>query len=68
MVPITIVAFLLAIATTDAIRIGTQFVLNNGEPASSLDPNVWDFLGLIAATVGVFLFNWYEEKPQPMST
>jgi len=67
MVPITIVAFLLGIATTDAIRIGNQFVLN-GETVSSLVPDVWDYLGLIAATVGVFLFNWYEEKPHPMST
>ena len=64
MVPITIVAFLLAIPASDAIRIGQQI----GTMGSGLVPDVWDYIGMLVACVGVFLFNWYEEKPQPLST
>ena len=68
MVPITIVAFLLAIAVSDAIRIGQQIFSEGVLNGSGLIPDVWDYIGMLVACVGVFLFNWYEEKPQPLST
>jgi len=55
MVPITLVAFLLGAVTTEIIR------------AQGLAMNLWDIVGLLLSTVGVFMFNIYEEKPQKAS-
>lgn len=57
MVPITILAFVLAGLTTASIKDGGQ----------SLIPMWEDYVGLSIATVGVLLFNWFEEKPQKAS-
>ena len=54
MVPITIVAFAIAAVSGKGVQ---------GVQKSALIPNAYDIIGLIIATVGVFLFNWYEEKP-----
>lgn len=58
MVPITTLAFVLAGLTTVSIREVTS---------QSLIPGWPDYIGLITATFGVLLFNWYEEKPQKAS-
>ena len=52
MVPITIVAFLLGAATTPLIG-----------ATNSISMSAADIVGMILATIGVFLFNVYEEKP-----
>lgn len=56
MVPITIVAFLLGAATTPLIQ-----------ATNSISMSAYDIVGMILATVGVFMFNLYEEKPQKAS-
>jgi hypothetical protein len=56
MVPITMVAFLLGSATTKLI--GQNY---------SVSMNTFDILGMILSTVGVMMFNLYEEKPQKAS-
>lgn len=55
MVPITLVAFLLGAVTTEIIRV------------QGIAMNLWDIVGLLLSTVGVFMFNIYEEKPQKAS-
>lgn len=55
MVPITLVAFLLGAVTTEIIR------------EQGIAMNLWDIVGLLLSTVGVFMFNIYEEKPQKAS-
>ena len=57
MVPLTLVAFLLGYMTV-------QNIMNQLGTAAPQWP---DYLGIVTATVGVCLFNWYEEKPQKAS-
>ena len=49
MVPLTIIAFLLAMLVVSP---------------EGLNPTVYDVLGLIITAVGVFVMNWFKEKPQ----
>lgn len=57
MVPITIVAFLLgAVTTKDLIK-----------DTNPINMTACDAVGMVLATVGVFMFNLYEEKPQKAS-
>lgn len=56
MVPITIVAFLLGALTTSII-----------EQNYSIKMTTFDIIGMILSTVGVMMFNLYEEKPQKAS-
>ena len=56
MVPLTIFAFLLGAATTPLIKANAPISMS-----------VYDIIGMILATVGVFMFNLYEEKPQKAS-
>jgi hypothetical protein len=56
MVPVTIVAFLLGAATTDLIS-----------QTNSIAMSAYDIVGMSLATVGVLMFNLYEEKPQKAS-
>ena len=56
MVPITIVAFLLGALTTAII-----------EQNYSIKMNLLDIIGMLLSTVGVMMFNLYEEKPQKAS-
>lgn len=58
MVPITLVAFLFGAVTTASIIDAAEV---------SLEPQWPDYIGLSVATVGVLVFNWYEEKPQKAS-
>jgi len=55
MVPITVAAFLLGAVTTISMA------------AVSLELQWPDYIGLITATAGVLMFNWFEEKPQKAS-
>ena len=55
MVPITVAAFLLGAATTISME------------TVSLELQWPDYIGLITATAGVLMFNWFEEKPQKAS-
>ena len=55
MVPITVAAFLLGKVTTISMA------------AVSLELQWPDYIGLITATAGVLMFNWFEEKPQKAS-
>lgn len=55
MVPITVAAFLLGAATTVSMA------------QVSLQLKWADYVGLITATAGVLMFNWFEEKPQKAS-
>ena len=48
MVPITIMAF------------GLAFLVVSADGAT---PTVYDVLGLITVTIGVFMMNWFKEKP-----
>jgi hypothetical protein len=54
MVPMTIGAFLLGYATIPKIMKQNDITIK---------PGVFDCLGMVAATIGICLFNWYEEKP-----
>ena len=56
MVPITIVAFLLGALTTDLIQ--QNYPINM---------TTFDILGMVLSTIGVLMFNLYEEKPQKAS-
>ncbi len=56
MVPITILAFLLGALTTDLIQ--QNYPINM---------TTFDILGMVLSTVGVLMFNLYEEKPQKAS-
>lgn len=56
MVPITIVAFLLGALTTDLIQ-----------QTYSINMTTFDILGMVLSTIGVLMFNLYEEKPQKAS-
>ena len=56
MVPITIVAFVLGAETTAII--GQNYPINM---------TLLDIIGMILSTVGVMMFNLYEEKPQKAS-
>jgi F0F1-type ATP synthase assembly protein I len=56
MVPITIVAFLLGALTTDLIQ--QNYPINM---------TTFDILGMVISTIGVLMFNLYEEKPQKAS-
>lgn len=56
MVPLTLVAFYCACQT---VGIETVNYL--------MDWHVYDILGLIIVAVGVFMYNWYDEKPQKAS-
>ena len=58
MVPMTVAAFLIGAYSTVSIRDNQQV---------NLSPGWADILGLLTATGGVLLFNWYEEKPQKAS-
>lgn len=56
MVPITIIAFVLGAQTTSII--GQNYPINM---------TTFDIIGMILSTVGVMMFNLYEEKPQKAS-
>lgn len=56
MVPITIVAFLFGALTTDLIQ--QNYPINM---------TTFDILGMVLSTIGVLMFNLYEEKPQKAS-
>ena len=56
MVPITIVAFLLGALT-----------LQRGDQARILSFGKYDVWGLIIVSIGVFMQNWFAEKPQVTS-
>ena len=56
MVPITIIAFLLGALTTDLIQ--QNYPINM---------TTFDILGMVLSTIGVLMFNLYEEKPQKAS-
>lgn len=56
MVPITIVAFLLGALTTDLIQ-----------QTYPINMTTFDILGMVLSTIGVLMFNLYEEKPQKAS-
>lgn len=56
MVPITIIAFVLGAQTTSII-----------EQNYSINMTTFDIIGMILSTVGVMMFNLYEEKPQKAS-
>ena len=56
MVPITIVAFLLGALTTDLIQQNYPIKMTT-----------FDILGMVLSTIGVLMFNLYEEKPQKAS-
>lgn len=56
MVPITIVAFLFGALTTDLIQQNYPVNLT-----------AFDIVGMILSTIGVLMFNLYEEKPQKAS-
>jgi len=56
MVPITIVAFVLGAETTAII--GQNYPIKM---------TLLDIIGIILSTVGVMMFNLYEEKPQKAS-
>ncbi len=56
MVPITIVAFLLGALTTNLIQ--QNYPINM---------TTFDILGMVLSTIGVLMFNLYEEKPQKAS-
>jgi len=56
MVPITIVAFLFGALTTDLIQ--QNYPVNM---------TAFDIVGMILSTIGVLMFNLYEEKPQKAS-
>lgn len=58
-VPVTCVAFIIAIFSSDAIRYGQHFL--NGY--NGLVPTAYDYVGMIGTCVGVFMFNWFEELP-----
>jgi len=57
MVPITIVAFILAMLVVDGF--------SKEYPANKLD--IFDIIGLIFVCVGVFIYNFFEIKPQKVS-
>ena len=54
MVPITVVAFLMAGMTNPSLNL-IEVV------------DVFDVTAIIVASVGVFVYNWFEEKPQKAS-
>jgi len=54
MVPLTLIAFWIAAATNPGLI-----------KIENLD--VYDTLALAVSTVGVFMYNWFEEKPQKAS-
>ena len=56
MVPITIIAFLLGALTTDLVQ--QNYPINM---------TTFDILGMVLSTIGVLMFNLYEEKPQKAS-
>jgi hypothetical protein len=58
MVPVTAAAFLLGWVTTGSISLGQR---------ENLIPTPYDVAGLAIGSIGIFLFNWYEEKPQKPS-
>jgi hypothetical protein len=58
MVPITVLAFLLAFLVSSWTYEGALF---------SLQLTIYDVAALVVATIGVFLCNWSEEKPQKAS-
>jgi hypothetical protein len=53
MVPLTIFAFVLASFSEPTIILGT--------------PDALDVGALVAVTIGVWMYNWFEEKPQKAS-
>ena len=54
MVPVSVTAFALGILTVGQNALFSLF-------------SVWDGLGLAIVAAGVFMFNYYEEKPQKAS-
>jgi hypothetical protein len=54
MVPITLISFLIGVLT-----LGSHTILT--------DNQVFDWIGLVVVGSGVFMFNWYDEKPQKAS-
>ena len=53
MVPLTIGAFMLADLAEPTIRMGA--------------PDVLDIIALVVVGCGVWMYNWFEEKPQKAS-
>lgn len=60
MIPLTVIAFLLAVATLESSTIYEFGIIYK-------DFGVFDGLGLGFVAVGVFFFNYFEEKPQKAS-
>ena len=55
MVPMTLASFEIGVATLDSNIMGA-----NGENIF----HIYDWLGIVGASISVFLFNFFEEKPQ----
>ena len=53
MVPLTLAAFLMASLVEPSINMG--------------DPDILDIIAIIVVGAGVWMYNWFEEKPQRAS-